>query len=100
MLALRSGGGPGGLDASARLIGAFAIPLLLAGCWLGPERTDPAVDVPPKYLAGPAKPNAALPKPEWWEAFRSRELDGLVTTAKAMNLDIAAAVARIGQADA
>ena len=104
MLALQSEGSwaevPRGLYASTRLLGGLAAAALLSGCLLGPERTDPAVDVPPKYLAGSTKPNAALPAPDWWNSFRSRELTSLVTTAQAMNFDIAAAVARIQQADA
>ena len=46
------------------------------------------------------KPHAALPAPDWWRGFRSRELTMLVERAQLANLDIAAAVARIVQADA
>src|SRR5581483_5207054 len=61
----------------------------------------PVVDVPPAYRAAPGmKPHAALPAPDWWRSFGSRELTGLVERAHLDNLDIAAAVARIEQADA
>ena len=43
---------------------------------------------------------AALPPLDWWRGFRSRELTELIEEARASNLDIAAAVARIVQADA
>ena len=48
----------------------------------------------------PREPHAALPAPDWWRGFRSRELTTLVERAYLANLDIAAAVARIEQADA
>ncbi len=41
-----------------------------------------------------------MPAPDWWRGFRSRELTTLVERAQLANLDIAAAVARIEQADA
>ena len=60
-----------------------------------------------RYSAGlslrphnPKLAQAALPKLDWWRGFRSRELTGIVERARDANLDIAAAVARIVQADA
>ena len=74
---------------------------LLSGCLLTTEMTDTTgvVDVPPAYRAGNGK-GAPLPAPDWWRGFRSRELTDLVERAHLDNLDIAAAVARIEQADA
>ena len=43
---------------------------------------------------------AALPPLDWWRGFRSRELTEIIEQARAANLDIAAAIARIVQADA
>jgi NodT family efflux transporter outer membrane factor (OMF) lipoprotein len=43
---------------------------------------------------------AALPPLDWWKKFRSKELTAVIEQARAANLDIAAAVARIVQADA
>ncbi len=62
--------------------------------------TVPVVDTPPKYRAAAGAPHAALPATDWWRGFRSGELTGLVERAYLANLDIAAAVARIEQADA
>src|SRR5581483_11479674 len=75
---------------------------LLSGCWIAADPAPPpVVDVPPAYRAAPGmKPHAALPAPDWWRSFGSRELTGLVERAHLDNLDIAAAVARIEQADA
>jgi NodT family efflux transporter outer membrane factor (OMF) lipoprotein len=80
---------------------ALAFSALLSGCLT--TETVPGADivVPPKYRAAAAvKPHAALPAPDWWRGFRSRELTTLVERAQLANLDIAAAVARIEQADA
>jgi NodT family efflux transporter outer membrane factor (OMF) lipoprotein len=41
-----------------------------------------------------------VPPLDWWRGFRSRELTEIIEEARAANLDIAAAVARIVQADA
>jgi outer membrane protein, multidrug efflux system len=75
---------------------------LLSGCLVTTATAPPSVvDVPPNYRAAPAgKPRAALPAPDWWRGFRSRELTTMVERAHLENLDIAAAVARIEQADA
>src|SRR6185295_16410434 len=73
----------------------------LSGCMLTAEPpTGSVVDVPPTYRAAGGKTRAARPAPDWWRGFRSRELTALVERAQLANLDIAAAVARIEQADA
>ncbi len=41
-----------------------------------------------------------MPKLDWWRGFRSRELTEIIEHTREANLDIAAAVARIVQADA
>src|SRR5947209_14367056 len=82
---------------------AFALVLApcLSGCMLTAEAPNGSVvDVPPNYRAASGKPYAALPVPDWWRGFRSRELTSLVERAQLANFDIAAAVARIEQADA
>ena len=48
----------------------------------------------------PSLAEAAMPTLDWWRGFRSRELTEIIEEARAANLDIAAAVARIVQADA
>jgi len=84
-----------------RLALVLACAPLLSGCLLTTQMADTtgAVDVPPVYRAA-GKTRAALPAPDWWRGFRSRELTDLVERAHLDNLDIAAAVARIEQADA
>ncbi|HVV60813.1 MAG TPA: efflux transporter outer membrane subunit [Pseudolabrys sp.] len=76
--------------------------LPLGGCLLS-STSDPALDIPALFREGPRSAKAtqvALPPLDWWRKFRSRELTGLIEQARAANLDIAAAVARIVQADA
>lgn len=83
------------------LILALALPL--AGCLLTDDKLDPALDIPIAYSGAPKSQKAAeaaLPKLDWWRGFRSRELSDIIEQARESNLDIAAAVARIVQADA
>ncbi|MDE2574842.1 MAG: efflux transporter outer membrane subunit [Rhodospirillales bacterium] len=72
----------------------------LGGCSLGPAYQRPAVPVPAAYRAAPRAAPAAAPAPEWWRGFGSTELDGLIADARAHSFDIAAAIARVRQADA
>ena len=72
---------------------------LLAGCSLGPDYKRPALDVPASFRA--RTPDATQwPAEDWWTGFRSPELSALIEATRASNFDIAAAVARIRQADA
>ena len=73
---------------------------VLGGCFLGTEKPDAALDIPPVYRTAPRHSDAALPSVVWWRGFRSRQLTELIEEALTSNLDIAAAVARILQADA
>src|SRR5215212_8366589 len=80
---------------------ALVLAPCLSGCILTTEApTGSVVDIPPKYRAASGKPYAALPAPDWWRGFRSGELTMFVERAYLANFDIAAAVARIEQADA
>ncbi len=73
-------------------------PLAITGCSLGPVFTRPEQTDPEIWRAG--NQPAVWPGETWWRGFRSPELDGLIEAAIANNLDIAAAVARIREADA
>src|SRR4029077_12160756 len=64
------------------------------------DKLDPALDVANKYTRAKGAPEAALPPLAWWRGFRSAELTDLMEQAQTANLDIAAAIARIVQADA
>ncbi|MHC2666672.1 outer membrane protein TolC [Bradyrhizobium diazoefficiens] len=68
------------------------------GCVLTQDLPDPALDVPTQYkYAGKGDTPPSL---DWWRGFRSAELTQLMEEAQTVNLDIAAAVSRIVQADA
>ena len=84
----------------ATLALAFVLTLPLAGCFVGTEFVPAAIEIPRFYRAAPRRPDAALPSIVWWQGFRSRELTALIAEALTSNFDVAAAVARIVQADA
>lgn len=73
---------------------------LLGGCFVGADRPDAGLEIPPAYTSGSRNTQAALPSVDWWRGFRSKQLTDLVEESLTSNLDIAAAVARIVQADA
>src|SRR5579862_370250 len=87
-----------------RRIGAavlcFGFAALLGGCLLKDEKPAAGLDIPDAYREGPRHPDVALPSVEWWRGFRSKQLTDLIEESLTSNLDIAAAVARIVQADA
>jgi multidrug efflux system outer membrane protein len=82
------------------IVGSICLVHMLSGCILGSEKPEIAVAIPPAYRNAGPKPYASLPTYEWWRGFRSRELTALIDEAQQANLDIAAAVGRILQADA
>jgi multidrug efflux system outer membrane protein len=85
------------------MLQGFCLMLPLGGCLLATDKPDPGLDIPSAYEYGPKKPEvaeAAVPPLDWWRSFRSKELTELIEEARTSNLDIAAAVAQIVQADA
>jgi len=89
------------LSGRAVLPCVLALSMTLSGCLPNVGRPDAALDVPDAYRAAHAgKPDSALPPLDWWRGFKSKELTALIEEAQIVNLDIAAASARIKQADA
>ena len=85
------------------MLQGICVTLPLGGCLLSGDKPEPGLNIPPAYSAGPRNPAAAetaIPPLDWWRGFRSRELTEIIEDARAANLDIAAAIARIVQADA
>src|ERR1700719_2502110 len=82
------------------LVMSIALAPALAGCILTADKLDPALDVPGRYTRTTGNPYAALPPLAWWRTFHSGELTDLVEQAQTANFDIAAAIARIVEADA
>ncbi len=84
----------------ANLLGALILVATSAGCILTKDLPDPALEIPDGYKAARLASVDAPPTLDWWRGFRSSELTTLMEEAQTVNLDIAAATARIIQADA
>ncbi|WP_456703530.1 MULTISPECIES: efflux transporter outer membrane subunit [unclassified Bradyrhizobium] len=89
------------LGRAFRTLRAVAVVCLASSsgaCVLTQDLPDPALDVPAQYKY--AGKTDAPPTLDWWRGFRSAELTQLMEEAQTVNLDIAAAVSRIVEADA
>jgi NodT family efflux transporter outer membrane factor (OMF) lipoprotein len=78
----------------------LALALPLAACDLGPDYARPQVAVPAAFQATVESAQAAWPSEDWWRGFESPELTQLILQARANNQNLAAAAARVVQADA
>ena len=77
------------------LLPRLVLPVLIAGCAVGPSYEQPRVDVPANY--GVAQSQASAQE-KWWTLFQDPVLDKLVDEALANNRDLRAAAERIEQA--
>lgn len=84
---------------SARTPVPFVMALLLMGC-ASPqlERVDATQPLPAQWRN--VAPADSTTDPHWWRAFGSEELSTLIVQAQVQSLDVAAAVARVRQAEA
>jgi NodT family efflux transporter outer membrane factor (OMF) lipoprotein len=80
--------------------GPVAALLLLGACTVGPDYRSPAIPVPAAYSNGVPSDPAAFGLADWWTAFRDPILDDLIARARAGNLDVRQAAARIEEARA
>ena len=82
----------------------WMLPVLLAGCAVGPDYVRPAPLPPEQVKLQEALNNGAVaptPLPDtWWQLFRDPELDRLVTQALAKNTDLRVAAASLQRARA
>jgi len=74
--------------------------LALCACALGPQYQRPSIPAPVAWKNAPEGAQVAWPSSGWWRGFGSRELDQYIEEAQRANDDIAAAVARVREADA
>ena len=88
------------VNRALRWLAAVCMVASSVGCVLTQDLPDPALDVPRGYQAAGATAPGSPPALDWWRGFRSRELTDLMEEAQTVNLDVAAAVARLVQADA
>jgi len=71
----------------------------LTACGVGPHYHRPALDVPVAFTA-PNAPGTETPaQADWWRSFDAPELSRLIDQAARFSPDVAAAAARIVQAD-
>lgn len=79
---------------------ACTVALLAGACSTPTPVALKSEDIPKAYTA-PIPANAQVwPTPDWWKTFSSQEMAGLEQTARENNLDLAAAEARVLQAQA
>jgi multidrug efflux system outer membrane protein len=82
---------------------AFVVLLLQAAlnaCDLGPHYQRPETAVPRTWNTATPGAEEAWPSLDWWKSFGLPQLDALIAEAQSSNTDLAAATARIQQADA
>jgi NodT family efflux transporter outer membrane factor (OMF) lipoprotein len=81
-----------------------ALALALTACASTPRAPEPSAlatgDVPAAFQAPAAQGAPVWPSAGWWAGFGSEELNDLVAKAQGGNLDLAAAAARVQQAEA
>ena len=95
-----------------RLCAVVLVACGLTACTVGPWYKRPNIPPPEAWRASdtPGAPTteqtstipatAAWPSSEWWKGFKSAQLDDLMAQAQQANDDLAAAVARVREADA
>jgi NodT family efflux transporter outer membrane factor (OMF) lipoprotein len=87
-----------------RKFAAACVAVTVSACTAGPEYQRPVVEVPAAWkVEAPwreAAPRDAVPKGEWWKAFRDADLDALERRALAQSPTLAIASARLAQARA
>jgi multidrug efflux system outer membrane protein len=87
----------------ARRIGLFTMACaMLAGCAQNAPlvAAPPTVAMPAGWGAGESAQGNQWPDPDWWNRFGSAELTRLVREGQASNLELAAALSRVRQAEA
>ena len=83
-----------------RAASVVVLVLLTAGCSTTPPVAMKSDELPKAFTAPMAQGAQQPVAMRWWEVYASSELSGLVETAQADNLDLAAAAARVRQAQA
>ena len=84
----------------ARRLPSLLLPVLLAACSLGPDYKQPQTPSPAAWRNPPAQSADLWPSRDWWQGFGSQKLDGYIADAQSANTDLAAAMARVREADA
>lgn len=83
-----------------RMGGALVLLGLLAACGPRPDPVTSGLETPARFRAADATAAVRWPDPDWWNGFNAPDLNRLMTEAIRGNFDLAAAAARVRQADA
>jgi NodT family efflux transporter outer membrane factor (OMF) lipoprotein len=83
---------------------ALTATLMLAGCMVGPDYVRPSAPTPAAYKEAEgwkvAEPSDDAPRGAWWEAYNDPELNALIASVDISNQNVAAAEARVREANA
>lgn len=82
------------------IVVALMLPLLGGCAGLSDSYRRPEPNVPAAWVGRPVDGGGQFPDRQWWSAFASAELDGLMGEAQSVNHDLRAAAARVEQARA
>jgi multidrug efflux system outer membrane protein len=77
----------------------IAATVALSGCAVGPPYRHPTSALPANWRETDGTA-AIWPATDWWRGFNDPQLDALIARAETQNLNLAAAVARVREADA
>jgi outer membrane protein, multidrug efflux system len=81
-------------------LAALASLAALTACSVGPAYKRPDIPTPPQWRDSSADNSAVWPSADWWQGFGSEKLNELIAEAESSNDDLAAAIARVQEADA
>lgn len=79
---------------------SFLLPLILAGCAVGPDYQRPEIALETRFATGEASTIGAVAAQTWWRSYNDATLNGLVARGLAQNLDVMQATEAIRQAQA
>ena len=80
-----------------KIIVVVFLPLLFAGCTLGPKYVRPAVQPPANFYTEQQATAASAADMAWWDLFKDPVLQGLIREALKNNYDLQLALARVEQ---
>ncbi|MBJ3778720.1 efflux transporter outer membrane subunit [Acuticoccus mangrovi] len=79
---------------------SIALLLLVSGCMVGPDYEEPNIALTTRFVGGDASIVGPVGKKEWWRDYRDPYLSELVDRGLEQNLDVAAALEVIREAEA
>ena len=80
-----------------KIIGGAFLPLLFAGCTVGPKYVRPAVQPPANFYTEQQATAASAADMAWWDLFKDPVLQDLIREALKNNYDLQLALARVEQ---